>query len=135
MLGGGRQGVGQEVDRDPEFIMRAGEILRLKSELAALQGRLPLHDAGLAPRDLVLRDAAHILRGGGRAKHDEEKGEKEERTGVGFGVHGGELRSFAMLRLQDADFDFVVRLLGVDDNGLVRLDHKELIPDLRQRFQ
>src|SRR4029434_10508020 len=90
VLGGGRQGVRQEVDRDPEFIMRAGEILRLKSELATLQGRLPLHDAGLAPRDLVLRDAADVLRAGGRDECNEEKGEKEERTGVGFGAHGGE---------------------------------------------
>ena len=115
--------------------MRAGEILHLKSELAALQGRLPLDDAGLASRDLPLGDTTHILRGSGRAECDEKKGEKEERTRVGLVFMGRELRSFATLRLQDADFDFVVRLLGVDDNGLVRLDDKELIPDLRQRFQ
>jgi hypothetical protein len=102
--------------------MRAGEILRLKSELAARQGRLPLNDAGLAPGYLMFRNAAHILRCGGRAVRDEEKGEKEERTGVRFGVHGGEQRSLALLRLHYADFDFVVRLLGVDDNGLIRLD-------------
>ena len=53
--------------------MRPGKILRLQSDLAARQRVLPLHHAGLSPRDLVLGDAPHILPGGSRTERGEKK--------------------------------------------------------------
>jgi hypothetical protein len=78
MLVSGAERVGQEGDRDPEFIVRPGKILRLEGEPAALESALALENRRLASRHLALGDVAHILGGGPAGGNDNQEEEKEE---------------------------------------------------------
>ena len=98
------------------------------------QSRLAVRKRGLPPRNFAIRDAANVLSETFPAVPCRNDGSKDEKNNVrGRALSWGE--TAGGLGVEQANFDWFIWLLRVDDDRLGGLNVHQLISDLLFRFQ